>query len=281
MQGTARLPTKCPLMVADVDARNLVSVSLDLVAVRSVPNDFLRGLDEEMVAAVVEVYDDCGGVLFRLDCFQLRFVARRCFPPACILAPLNIEARDAVCLVRYGFPMRAVTFPHPTLLIAVEVTHFVQEAVAVLLLRPVPKQGDFDADTTLRPPIELTELAAGVRKGKGDFGKLVVKDGSVELVKPSLQLFRCDFHTFVGLVTLYYMRKPCQKSDAGYRKGDRVFYLPPPVERVVCWVLHPNFHHIGQTIGGVSPPHLGYLEPLSREPLMERVKVFVLDASEG
>ena len=101
-----------------------------------------------------------------------------------------------------------------------------QEAVAVLLLRPVPKQGDFDADTTPRPPIELTELVAGVRKGKGDFGELVVKDGSVELVKPSLQLFRCDFHTFVGLVTLYYMQKLCQNRMAVTGKGIESFIYP-------------------------------------------------------
>ena len=81
-----------------------------------------------------------------------------------------------------------MSFVFPTLLIALEVAHFVEEAVAILLLCPVPKEGDFDTDAVCRAPVELTKLTAGVRKGEGDFGELVTKDGRVKLVKPVLQL---------------------------------------------------------------------------------------------
>ena len=40
-----------------------------------VPNDLLRGLDNEMVLAVVNVHEDCGGVLLRLDRLNLCLVA--------------------------------------------------------------------------------------------------------------------------------------------------------------------------------------------------------------
>jgi len=105
-------------------------------------------------------------------------------------------------------------------MIAIEVAHFVEQAVAVLLFGAVIVEGNLDTHTSGRAPIELTELAICVVELDGDFGELAFKDGLVELVKPSLHLRDSRFHILVVFgVTLSFIAKAVPKPIAGLTQG--------------------------------------------------------------
>jgi hypothetical protein len=153
-----------------------------------------------MKLSIVNVNEDGGSVLFLLAGFGVSFVLVSHFPILCVFAPLDVESCDAVRLVSYGFPTRAVTFVTPALMIAIEVAHFVEQAVAILLFGAVIVEGNLDADTS-NAPVKLAELAKGIVELDGDFGEFAFENGVVELVKPILHLRDCRLHIslFLGL----------------------------------------------------------------------------------
>ena len=195
MHGTARLPSSCPPIIANVDAQDLATPArLDADAVRCVPKDFLRGLDNEMMIAIVNVHEDSGRVLLRLDRFHFRFVALCGFQVGRIFRAGN----EDTCL----FPCDFGDFPPViasvmVIVVSVEIApnmaHFVEEGVAELLLRSIVKVGNLDR-ISRSPPIRLTEGTARVRDDEIDFRHIVVEHDAVELFVPRLELCDSDLH---------------------------------------------------------------------------------------
>ena len=56
------------------------------------------------------------------------------------------------------------------------------------------EKGNLNADTTSRPPIELTKLSTGVIERNLHFGEFVLEYLGVELIKPSLHLRKSRCH---------------------------------------------------------------------------------------
>lgn len=152
-------------------------------------NDLFRGLDDEMEIGVLHIHDDIGGGLFGFNLFKPCLVGLvGGFPTRNVFAPLNFEARDAGGFPCDGLPMRAVVLVVPTLMVAIEMTHFVQEAVAVLVFRAVIEQGDGDFLTAPNAPTERTELTAGIVERDGNNGEFVGENDGVELLEPLVHL---------------------------------------------------------------------------------------------
>lgn len=170
-------------------------------------NDLFRGLDDEMEIGVFHIHDDIGGGLFGFNLFKPCLIGLRGgFPTQNVLTPLNFEARDAGGFPCDGLPMRAVVLVVPTLMVAIEVAHFVQEAVAVLLLRAVIEQGDGDFLTIPNAPMERTKLTAGIVERDGNEGELIGENGGVELLEPLVHLGDGRLHSlwgFIGFSLLY------------------------------------------------------------------------------
>jgi hypothetical protein len=86
-----------------------------------------------------------------------------------------------------------VVFISPPLIVAIEVAHFVEQAITILLFSAVLEKGDFDADTT-RTPVELAELAIGIVELDWHTREFVLKDNAVEFIEPIKHLGNCRFH---------------------------------------------------------------------------------------
>lgn len=196
IERTADRPTLETRVAAHIHPTELArhgggGIDTEVFAHRIFRNDLFRGLDDEMEIGVFHIHDDIGGGLFGFNLFKPCLVGLRGgFPTRNVFAPLDFEARDAGGFLCDGNPTRAVVLVAPTLMVAIEVAHFVQEAVAVLLLRAVVEQGDGDARSLADAPMERTKLTAGIVERDGNSGELVGKNGGVELLEPLVHL--CD-----------------------------------------------------------------------------------------
>jgi hypothetical protein len=91
---------------------------------------------------------------------------------------------------------------NPSSTVAVQVAHLVQESVAVLVLRSIPKQGNLDTNATTTAPKELPQLTASVIENNTNTRQFAVEDLRVELVEPSLNLSESRCHIYILLITL-------------------------------------------------------------------------------
>jgi hypothetical protein len=201
MHRTAILPRKHPLVVANIHTTN--AAIFDSVSVARVPNNLFRGLYNEMVFPTIQIYEDSGSGSFFLYGLELLDVIACGFQTIHTFGALDMEACNAVGLGGYGLPTRAVMLISPPLIEAIEMAHFVEQAIAILLFGAVVEKGDFDTNTT-SPPIELTELAIGIVELDWNKGEFSVKHFFVELVKPFVHLDKRGFHilVFIGCAIL-------------------------------------------------------------------------------
>ena len=189
------MPISYPLVVANIDTRNLIRITFDDISIRGIPNDFLRGFDDEMVSPIVDVHEDCGCVLLRINRLHLCHIAFGGFEVGDVGSAGDKQTCLAVCLVSNFPPMIARVM---VIVIAVEiapdVTHFVEERIAELLHRHLIEIGYLD-EIACPPPTCLTKLTAGIVKDEGDFRHIVVENLAVELLVPSLKLRNGDLHS--------------------------------------------------------------------------------------
>lgn len=115
-------------------------------------------------------------------------------PPRDILAPLDMQAGQPGGVVCYPLPSYAMTLTNPPAMVAVKMAHLVQKAVPVLVFRPVPEEGNLDADAATAAPVELAELATGVVERNLHPGEFATENSVVELVEPDGHLFNSRFH---------------------------------------------------------------------------------------
>jgi hypothetical protein len=88
------------------------------------------------------------------------------------------------------------------------VAHLVQESVAVLVLRSIPKQGNLDTNATTTAPKELPQLTASVIEDDANTRQFAIEDLRIELVKPSLNLSESRCHIlypfdYITKITLF------------------------------------------------------------------------------
>ena len=190
MDGTARLISLEQRSVGQYDAVGL-RVGAYLVVPRGVLDlpQCLRGnLDEEMICVVLEVDDYTRGILLLFPGSLFRLVTGRHFPAGDVLATLDFQTGHSRGVGGDLLPATAVPLVDEPLVVAIEVAHLVQEGVPILFLVPIPEQGNLDAYTTSRPPIELPQLTTGVRESNFDGREFVAENFLVELIEPSLHL---------------------------------------------------------------------------------------------
>ena len=204
VDGTAGLITLEQWSVADDHPPRFgggSDIAVEVGAVVGLEN-LSRGLDNKVVLAIVEVEQYSRSILLRLHRLHLLLVAGSDLPAVDVLAPLDMQTGLLRCIGGYCLPTLSVVLTNPTLVVAVQVAHLVEQAVAVLLLVPIPKEGNLDADAPAVPPIELPELATSVVESDFDGREFVAENLLVELLEPSLHLSECRCHSISFLITL-------------------------------------------------------------------------------
>ena len=154
------------------------------------------------MVAVVKVKDNRRSKTLRFHRIQfILVVSTGRNPTPRVLATLDVQAGLAVSVVGDVLPTAAMTLTNPTLVVAVQVAHFVEQAVAELVFRSIPEQGNLNANPTTITPVELTEHTARVVERNLHFRKGIVENGVVELVKPNVHLSESRCHSNFLLIT--------------------------------------------------------------------------------
>ena len=204
VDGTAGLVSLENISVADVDAPVLCVGAEVAVHVRSVIGlqNVLRGLDDEMVVAVLQVDDDSRGNLFRFDGLLLLHVLLRGLDSGDVSTAGDVKSGLSCGVGSDSLPILSVVLPNEPPVITIQMAHFVEDSVAEHIHRHIVVGGNLHADTTSVSPIELTELTAVVRYLDGDGREFVVENLLVELIEPSLNVCESGCHILFLLITI-------------------------------------------------------------------------------
>ena len=168
------------------------------VVVRAVVGleNILRGLDEEVIRRILQVEDDDRCLLLRLQCFVSGGVLLRNLVIGNVVDTSDFQTGLPRGVGGYLLPTATVMLTNPTLVVAVEVAHLVEDGVAEVIHRGIVVGTYLDAYTLAVPPIELTELPAVVGEGHLDRRQFVVEHRGVELIKPILNVFESRYHMY-------------------------------------------------------------------------------------